>query len=65
MERGKEVRIPVPGYIEECLDAIARKAGRTREEVAVFFLAKGAGHALRCGVEDKKREDGKRRRVSS
>ena len=41
----EEVHVPIPGYIEKFLVGIAKKIGKTKEEVALFFLAKEAEHA--------------------
>ena len=37
--------VPVPGYIERFMAGVATKIGKTKEEVALFFLVRWAEHA--------------------
>ena len=37
----KELDIPVPDYVDRFLAAVAKKTGRGKEEVALFFLSIG------------------------
>ncbi len=41
----EELDVPVPDYVDRFLALLAEKTGRTKEEVAIFFLLKEAEHA--------------------
>ena len=41
----EELEVTIPDYIDRFLFALAKGTGRTKEDVALFFLLKKAEHA--------------------
>ena len=45
----EELDIPIPIYIDRFLEALAHGTGKTKEDIALFFLLQEADSAQRAG----------------
>jgi hypothetical protein len=41
----KELAIPIPDYMDRLLATLAEETGKSKEDVALFFLLREAEHA--------------------
>ena len=54
----EELVVAVPDYVDRFLSALAKRTGKSKEDIALFFLLKEAEHALagrRAGNRDEEK----------